>query len=178
MTVESLSNAQSLRVIGQQLAGLGINNFELDKRGDEYFVRMDRSESAGKSPEKTFPKSIFDKTPRASDTGREIPNNLSFSPSQIIGSDTENRLRRGQRNAMPDANDLSTLLRVLGDYLDRKAAGDFAISCDMDVVTVSYDQRKESFRIENLYDLGVHMYLRRSNRDRAGNLRIKSDTPE
>jgi hypothetical protein len=167
MTVEPLSNAQSLRVIGQQLAGLGINAFELDKRGNEYFVRMDRGESAGKSPEKTFPKSIFEKTPSAPDTAREILNHLSFSTSQIIWSDTENRLRRGQTNAMPDANDLSTLLRVLGDYLDRKAAGDFAISCDMGVVTVSYDQRKESFRIENLYDLGVHMYLRRSNRDHA-----------
>jgi len=162
MTVEPLSNAQSLRVIGQQLAGLGINTFELDKRGDEYTVRIDRSESVGKLPEKAFPKSIFEKTPR-----REIPNPLSFSTSQIIWSDTENRLRRGQTNAMPDANDLSTLLRVLGDYLDRKAAGDFAISCDIGVVTVSYDQRKESFRIENLYDLGVHMYLRRSNRDHA-----------
>jgi len=167
MTVEPLSNAQSLRVIGQQLAGLGINTFELDKRGDEYTVRIDRSESAGKSQEKTFPKSIFEKTPRASDTAREIPNPLSFSTSQIIWSDTENRLRRGQMNAMPDANDLSTLLRVLGDYLDRKGAGDFAISCDIGVVTVSYDQRKESFRIENLYDLGVHMYLRRSNREHA-----------
>jgi hypothetical protein len=167
MTVEPLSNSQSLRVIGQQLAGLGINAFELDKKGDEYTVRMDRGESTGRLREKTFPKSIFEKTPRASDTARAIPDHLSFSTSQIIWSDTENRLRRGQTNAMPDANDLSTLLRVLGDYLDRRAAGDFAISCDIGVVTVSYDQKKESFRIENLYDLGVHMYLRRSNRGRA-----------
>lgn len=167
MTFEPLSNARSLRVIGQQLAGLGINAFELDKRGDEYFVRMDRSESTGESREKAFPKSLFEKTPRASDTARELPNHLSFSTSQIIWSDTENRLRRGQTNAMPDANDLSTQLRVLGDYLDRKAAGDFAISCDVGLVTVSYHQKKESFRIETLYDLGVHMYLRRSNRGRA-----------
>jgi len=167
MTAEALSNAQSLRVIGQQLAGLGINSFELDKRGDEYTVRMDRGESAGKSREKTFPKSIFEKTPGAPDTAREIPNPLCFSTSQIIWSDTENQLRRGQPTAMPDVRDLSTLLRVLGDYLDRKAANDYAISCDMGLVTVSYGQKKESFRSDNLYDLGVHMYLRRSNRGRA-----------
>jgi len=167
MTAEALSNAQSLRVIGQQLAGLGINSFELDKRGDEYTVRMDRGESAGKSGEKTFPKSIFEKTPGAPDTAREIPNPLCFSTSQIIWSDTENQLRRGQPTAMPDVRDLSTLLRVLGDYLDRKAANDFAISCDMGLVTVSYGQKKESFRSDNFYDLGVHMYLRRSNRGRA-----------
>lgn len=167
MTAEALSNAQSLRVIGQQLAGLGINSFELDKRGDEYIVRRDRTESTGDAREKTFLESVFKNTPGAPDTEREIPNPLCFSTSQIIWSDTENQLRRGQPTTMPDANELSTLLRVLGDYLDRRAANDFAISCDMGLVTVSYGQKKESFRSENLYDLGVHMYLRRSNRGRA-----------
>lgn len=167
MTVEPLSNAQSLRVIGQQLASLGINSFELDKRGDEYIVRMDRSESTVKSQEGTSLKSIPKKIPGTPVSAREIPNTICFSTSQIIWSETANQFRRGQTNAMPDANDLSTMLRVLGDHLDRKAAGDFAISCDMGFVTVSYGQKSESFKSENLYDLGVHMYLQRANRGRA-----------
>jgi len=167
MTAEALSNAQSLRVIGQQLAGLGINSFQLDKRGDEYIVRRDRSESTGNARKKTFLKSVFKNTPRAPDSARQIPIPLCFSTSQIIWSDTENQLRRGQPTAMPDVHDLSTLLRVLGDYLDRKAADDFTILCDMVLLTVSYGQKNESFRIDNLYDLGVRMYLRRSNRGRA-----------
>ena len=167
MSVEPLSNAQSLRVIGQQLAGRGIHSFELNKRGDEYLVRMGRGEAADNSRQKGSLKNYFKKISAAPDAAREIPNQVAFGASQIIWSDTENRLRRDQTNAMPDANNLSTVLRVLGDYLDRKAVGDFAISCDSGLVAVSYGQKKESFRMENLYDLGVHMYLRRSNRSRA-----------
>ena len=45
MEIETLSYAQSLRVIGQQLDGLGVDSFKLDKRGDEYIVQTDDSES-------------------------------------------------------------------------------------------------------------------------------------
>ena len=68
---------------------------------------------------------------------------------------------------MPDPYKLSTLLRVLGDYLDRKGADQFAIEFDSASLTVKYDQKSENLRIDTLYDLGVHMYLRRSNRRRG-----------
>ena len=48
MTIETLTTAQSLRVIGQQLAGLGFNFFEVEKSGDEYVVQMHRGEANGK----------------------------------------------------------------------------------------------------------------------------------
>jgi hypothetical protein len=35
---ESLSYAQSLRVVGQDLDALGVNSFELAKCGDDYIV--------------------------------------------------------------------------------------------------------------------------------------------
>jgi len=41
MTPAALSYAQSLRVMGQALEALRIDSFELEKRGDEYVVRMD-----------------------------------------------------------------------------------------------------------------------------------------
>jgi len=65
---------------------------------------------------------------------------------------------------MPDARNLSLVLRVVGDYLDRKGIGDFAILWSTDSVKVSYGKKVESFTIQDLYDLGVRMYLRRSNR--------------
>ena len=65
---------------------------------------------------------------------------------------------------MPDTKNLSLGLRVLGDYLDGKEARDFAVSWSTHLVTVSYDHKQESFTLENLYDCGVNMYLRRSNR--------------
>lgn len=163
MEAEALSNAQSLRVIGQGLAGLGINYFQVDKVGDEYIVQLKQTEITGNSANGIFPKS-FVKMPRAAhdDSSRQMP--LCFNTSQIIWSNTANQLRRGQSSAMPDVHDLATLLRVLGDYLDRKAADDFTISCDMRSVRVSYGEQNETFQIAHLYDFGVYMYLRRSNR--------------
>jgi hypothetical protein len=163
MTVERLSNAGSLRVIGQHLTGLGASSFEVGKRGEEFIVRM----STDKSGERTFLKSLFKTNQRSLDAATQTPNPIRFSTSQIIQSDTDNRLNRLLPTAMPDANNLSTMLRVLGDYLDRKASGDFDISCDTELVTVNYNEKIENFRVEGLYDLGVHMYLRRSNRCRA-----------
>ncbi len=163
MTVEPLSNAGSLRVIGQHLTGLGASSFEVDKRGEEFIVRTSTDE-CGK---RTFLKSLFKTNQQPPDAATQTPNPIRFSTSQIIQSDTDNRLNRLQPTAMPDANNLSTMLRVLGDYLDRSASGDFDISCDMELVKVNYDEKKENFRMDSLYDLGVHMYLRRSNRGRA-----------
>lgn len=157
MAVELLSNAVSLRVIGQHLMGLGIKSFKVDKSGEEFVLRV----TAGKSGQGTFLKNLFKGSPT------QIPNPLRFSTSQIIQTDTENRTTRSQSAAMPDAHDLSTMLRVLGDYLDRKASGDFNISCDMKSVTINYNEKIENFRMETLYDLGIHMYLRRSNRSRT-----------
>ena len=76
----------------------------------------------------------------------------------------KNQFKRRDPNAMPDARNLSLTLRVLGDYLDRRVAGDFAISWSTNSVRASYGQKVESFTLENLYDLGVRMYLKRSSR--------------
>jgi len=62
MTPAALSYAQSLRVMGQALEALRIDSFELEKRGDEYVVRMDPSESAGKlSWDTNFLKTLAEK---------------------------------------------------------------------------------------------------------------------
>ena len=50
------------------------------------------------------------------------------------------------------ARNLSTVLRVLGDYLDRKAAGDFVVLCAPYSVTVRYGLKSESFTMQDLYE--------------------------
>jgi len=165
MTPPTLSYAQSLRVIGQALEALSIDTFELEKRGEEYIVRVERSESAGKlSWEESFLKSIAEKIWGSGDSAKEIANPVRFAGSDVDRLEAEGRSKRGKPNAMPDTNKLSLSLRVLGDYLDRKQARDFAVSWSTHLVTVSYDHKQESFTLENLYDRGVNMYLRRSNR--------------
>jgi len=173
MAAETLSYAQSLRVIGQQLDGLGVDSFKLDRRDDEYIVQMDDSESAENlSPEKTFPRSTNEKIWGSRNFSREISKPLHFSTPDILWSDSAGRLRRGEPGGMPDVRNLSLVLRVIGDYLDRKKAGDFAISWSTHSAKVSFGQKQESFTEDNLYDLGVHMYLKRSNRGPAKGYRL------
>jgi len=167
MPVDALTKAQSLRVIGQQLAGLGIDSFELEKRADEYIVRPHRGESTGNSRAKAFLNSISQNIREAADSTGQNPSPMRLQPGQILQADNENRSRRLQPTEMPDPHKLSTLLRVLGDYLDRKGADEFAIAYESASLTVRYGQKSESLRVDDLYDLGVHMYLRRSNRSAA-----------
>ena len=161
MARETLSYSQSLRVIGQRLHGAGINSFELNKSGDEYIVRLDPGAFVRNvSREKRLSKCISEKI--LSDSLRAVPITFKFTISELLYSDDEEGLRR-RKTGMPDINNLSLVLRVLGDYLDRKAAGDFAISWSMDSVKVCYGQQEQRFTAHNLYDFGIVMYLKRSN---------------
>lgn len=166
MAPATFSYAQSLRVIGQALQALHIEVFRLEKNDDEYIVRLGRGRSAGKLLwEATFVKSIAEKLLGPSDLVR-------YDSSDIDRLETKGRLGRGCLNSVPDAENLSLALRALGDYLDQKRARDFLISWSehsvrVKYVTVRQDLKEEDFTLENLYDRGVHMYLRRSNRQSA-----------
>ena len=164
---ESLSYAQSLRVVGQDLDALGVDSFELAKCGDDYIVwpaEFTRKPSA----EKGFLSKITQKILGQDDSDSEIPNRINFTPSDIIWADTQRQLKRKKSGSPSDLRDLSFVLRVLGDYLDRQKASQFTISYwPKHSIMISYDQKQERFTSENLYDFGIHMYLRRSTRDSA-----------
>jgi hypothetical protein len=163
--VESLSYAQSLRVVGQDLDALGVDFFELAKWGDDYIVWPGHAEFTRKfSAEKGFLTKITRKILGHDDSDKEIPNRLYFTPADIIWADTQRRLKRKISGSPSDLRDLSFVLRVLGDYLDRQKVGQFTISWSQDSIIISYDQKQERFTSQNLYDLGIGMYLRRSTR--------------
>jgi len=163
---ELLSYAQSLRVVGQDLDALGVDSFELAKWGEDYIVWPKRTEFTRKrSTDKGFLSKITQKILGRDDSDKEIPNRLYFTPSEIAWTDIQRRLER-KIDSPSDRRDLSFVLRVLGDYLDRKSAGQFTISWSQNSIVISYDQKQESFTSENLYDLGIRMYVRRSIRGR------------
>lgn len=167
MTGSTLSLAQSLRVIGQALEPLQIDRFELEKSSDEYVVWMNRNDSANKPARgKGFVDRLVKKV-WGSDSAGAMPNLVKFPSSEVQRLDNEGRSRRRRLSAMPDAHSLSLGLRALGGYLDREGAADFAISWSAQSITVSYKQKQETFTLANLYDLGVHMYLKRSSRSPA-----------
>jgi len=162
MALEGLSHSQSLRVIGQRLHGTGINAFELNKKGDEYIVRIDPSSVVGKlSTGKIVPDGISQNI--FGDYARAVPLSLKFTTAEILWYDDEERLRRIKPSALPDIGHLSVVLRVLGDYLDRNAADDFAILWSKYSVKVWYGDKEQIFTAQSLYDLGIVMYLRSSN---------------
>jgi hypothetical protein len=83
---ESLSYAQCLRVIGQDLDALGVDFFELAKWGDDYIVWLERTEFTKKlSAEKGFLSKITQKILGHEDSARErfliiytLPLQISF----------------------------------------------------------------------------------------------------
>lgn len=164
---ERLSCAQSLRVVGQDLDALGVDSFQLAKWGDDYIVWPERTEFTRKlSLEKGFLSKITQKILGEDDLDKELPNRLYFTSTEIVSADTQRRLNRKISDSPSDRRDLSFVLRVLGNYLDRKSAADFAIRWSKHSAMVSYGQNEEYFTAENLYDLGISMYLKRRDRER------------
>jgi hypothetical protein len=158
MKSATLSNAQSLRVIGQYLRGLSIDAFDLDKIGDEYVVWIDRNQSNDKS---STAMALSKNIRKMNLENQEIAPRLHLHGSEIFRLDIERRLRRAQAGGMPDVRSLSLSLRVLGQYLDSKGADDFTISWSTDSVKVRFLQQEQSFSPSNLYGLTMCMYLRR-----------------
>jgi len=161
MAAGTFSYSQALRVIGQNLMPLGTDRFELVKSGDDYVVLMRQAESSGTVPaKKTFLNKFIEKIVGSANPDKKIPERISFSSMDILTSDIEQQAKR--RSGSPrDVRDLSFVLRVLGNYLDRKAAREFTISVNPDSIKVRYDQKEERFTSQDLYDLGIQMYLRR-----------------
>lgn len=155
MAAVTLSYSQALRAIGQNLTPLGATGFELLKWGSDYVVWL----SARKSFFNKFVEKIFGSV----DPEKKIPQRIYFSDLDILTWDIEQQKKR--RTGSPtDTRDLSFVLRVVGNYLDRKEAREFTISVDPDAVKVRYDRKEERFTVQDLYDLGIRMYLRRSGR--------------
>ena len=164
---ESLSHSQSLRVIGQDLDAFGIDSFELAKSGDDYIVWLEYSEFARRlSAAKRFFSRLGQKILGRDVTEREVPTRLYFTPSGLLSADTQRRLKRKISSSSSDRRDLSFGLRVIGDYLDRKQAREFTVLWSRDSATISHDHNEERFTSQNLYDLGIAMYLKRSSRTR------------
>ena len=155
-------------MIGQDLEPLGINSFELAKWGDDYIVWIKQGESGRElSGKRTFFEKISQKILGPTDSDRETPHRRYFSRVEILLADIEWQSKRRISNSPSDLRDLSLELRVLGDYLDRKAAGEFTISWAPNSIKVRYDQKEESFTLQNLYDFGIHLYMKRSDRRRT-----------
>jgi hypothetical protein len=161
----SFSYSESLRAIGDSLDVLGISTFYLEKQADNYIVRP----TTGSTTKKTFLKRIAEKLKGSRKPDKQSSQPLCYTPTDISRVAGDQQWQHRKTNIMPDAHKLAQLLRVVGFHLDRKEASAFTISMSSDLLIVWYEtsgghQQRESFTLENLYDLAVHMYLRRWKR--------------
>jgi hypothetical protein len=159
---------------------LGVSSFDLAKDGDDYIVRaMGTKPARGIQFENSFLKRIAEIVWGSADADASsldrgvVSEPIRYTPADISWLDIQGASRRGKANAMPDAQKLSQVLRVVGDHLQRKKAREFTVSMSGQSVSTFYQtsgspEQRENFTVDNLYDLGVHMYQRRSNRRPAG----------
>lgn len=114
---------------------------------------------------------------RTSDSASAPPaepkTSLSYSFSTILWLDIQGRLRRGKSQETPNAYQVSQLLRVIGDHLDRKQAEKPTVWLSAHSATVVYEHgsgrrsARDTFTVDELYNRAVHMYLRRRRRARG-----------
>jgi hypothetical protein len=161
----SLSYSESLRAIGHSLEVLGISTFGLEKQGANYIVRA----TGSTTKKKTVLKRIAARLKESRKPDNQSSEPLSYTPIDISRLAGEQQSQHRKANVMPDAHKLAQILRMVGYYLDRREARAFTIFVSSHLLIVWYEtsgghQQRESFTAENLYDLAVHMYLRRWKR--------------
>ena len=155
MAREAISHSQALRVIGQRLHNAGGTAFELNKSDDHYLARISFDALVAPHGSRAIPHKSL------GNCAGEMPVALKFTPVEILWSDDAQRQGRVRPGALADMTHLSVVLRVLGAYLDRKAAEEFTIAWSNDSVRVSFGNSTQNFSRHNIYDLAMVMYLQR-----------------
>jgi hypothetical protein len=106
---------------------------------------------------------LLEKTFRRPKAQGLVQTRLYFSRSEILVSNLEQQAKR-RIGSPTDVRDLSFVLRVVGDYLDKKFAREFSILWTPYSISVGYDGKQEILTVQNVYDFGVNMYLKRIRR--------------
>jgi hypothetical protein len=140
MSAANLTNAQSLRVIGQALDALRVNAFDLRKKGHDYTIWVETQ-----------------------DSDKKLTGEIHFATSQILWTHVARAVKRKTSDGVTDPHNLSFLLRVLGHHLDNNAVDDFMIFWSTKWVKVVYGKKEANFTLPNLYEFGTGMYLKRPN---------------
>lgn len=186
----SLTYARSLRAIGHSLELLGVSRFEIQKNGEQYLVRMTLEPARKGGHAWNLIKRVAQIVWVGHDSCKEpssaekVVQQLRYTTSDICHLEEQAKSRRCRVNIMPNALNLSQNLRVIGGYLDRKAARTFNISMYRSCISVwdesSVGCHRESFDVAKLYDRAIHMCLQRYNRKvkMVGNLTESTSSSE
>ena len=174
------SDSQSLRVIGQDLEARLVKAFDVEKQNDNYIVWVKNEASPPeKPPYRKLARRLLEAIllklqgePAAQEEhsaamAASWGNQFRYTPEDVNWLEQKGQARRRDPDGTPDGHTLSQLLRALGSYLSRRTFRLQAISWREECVSVVYEtargQRElDNFRLDSIYDLWVHAYLRRN----------------
>ena len=171
---------QILRVIGQALEPLEIQDFDLEIDGYNYRVRGQSGTKKTKTDVKrrglkNALKDAWDRL-EARSLGQPMPDELSspalvlelhYGPQDIDRLEHQGRAaRRSDSEDDTNPNRLSQMLRAVGAYVNRKSVHLLKVSKRQDWVSIEYQtapgrSKVENFRTADLYDFWVHLYKQR-----------------
>ena len=168
--------ARALRVIGQVLADLHIDEFELDRDGDEFTVYA-QPRALRKAPARIKLGALLHRLqdrylglragiPKTSAARSALQ--LHYTPADIERLDCEHQIRSLTDGKKPDPYSLPEMLRLVGSYLDQRGRL-VSLSKVQEHLTLQYltdhgELKTEDHNVASFYDLSVHMYLKRRGR--------------
>lgn len=182
-TIRPEDYARHLRTIGQQLEKSRVVTFNLECTGTSYLLRL-RAEHSN-SPDCSS-SHLLDGRPPAwlrienqvripeevgeqSRLGANLTPIIEFTPSDLDQLDEIRKNQRLHNGGFTDGHSLSQLLRTIGALVSQRNYHLIGISwrdLSIGIILETANGKREIdvYRPDNVYDLWVHMYLKRENR--------------
>jgi hypothetical protein len=171
--VRSMPHANTLRVIGQSLETIRLQEFNLEKNGDYFFVQSDALTTTHQWILRDDLGRPFSHPPVQDRRNTQlVPGDgwLFFGPLDIARLDGRERKNRNVQASgqKPSTNKLGELLRILGEQLDSRGATAFTISWTGSAVSVDFEtpdqsHERKDFTVEKLQQLASYSRFRRWN---------------
>jgi hypothetical protein len=176
-----------LRAIGQGLEALSVEGFELEATNEILVVQgaatqKEPEPNAGKLSafKKAFldichitKKSATSENPAGESGASSRLLRLEFTQKDIDKLERDGQALRSDWEVRPLAHSLPQLLRTIGWYVDDKEGQLKKVSKVGESLTVSYlgsmgTERTETFTLQQLFDMWVHLYKRRKGHIQMG----------
>jgi hypothetical protein len=163
--------AAALRAIGQALEDLHIEDFSLESDGNDYVVhgkpkRLNTRREKFRTFWGSFQKRYF--RPEDAETIDSGSATSRYTSEDINRLEEQHRKRGLAEQKKPDTFGLPELLRLAGNYVDRKGRlvrlSKFGRQLMLHYLTERGETRIEDLDIASFYDLSIHLYLKRSER--------------
>ena len=163
MAIPKETHTQALRAIGQALESLQINAFSIEKSGGKYLVRDWENSYLESISDEVWGKDSFRRLGSPAQKSRNV---LTYDSPNSQSMEYQGRARRGKAGKQVKYP-ISSRLRAVGAYLDKKKAYSFEIRWSDDSVNVQFEtspgvMSQTDFTVQNLDELAIALRNRRS----------------